>query len=124
MTDPILDSLRAALAIRPDDTALRMAVARRLLDTGDLAGAMAEAAEALRHDPASDEARDFMLSALSRPPAPPAPTLQPPPATPGGRPVPDAAKPVPNEKFDWAAAEDQVSGLVGPRFTGEEQDAP
>src|SRR5215472_10467627 len=103
MADPILDSLRAALAIRPDDIALRMAVARRLLDTGDLAGAMAEAAEALRHDPASDEARDFMLSALSTPPA-----------------TPDTAQDgVPVTGFDWTAAEDEVSGLVGPRFTDE-----
>jgi SpoVK/Ycf46/Vps4 family AAA+-type ATPase len=124
MTDPILDSLRAALAVRPGDTALRMAVARRLLDTGDLAGAMAEAAEALRHDPASDEARDFMLSALSAPPAPAGPTRQPASATPDGLPMTDAAKPVLNEKFDWAAAEDEVSGLVGPRFADGAQDAP
>src|SRR5262245_41006896 len=100
MTDSILDSLRAALAVRPDDTALRMAVARRLLDTRDLSGAMAEAAEVLRRDPGSEEARDFMLSALSAPPAPPAPASAPPASAP---PVPT---PVPNGKFDWAAAED------------------
>jgi tetratricopeptide (TPR) repeat protein len=67
MTDPIIESLRAALSVRPEDTTLRMAVARRLLESGDLPAAMAEAAEALRHDPGLDEARDFMLPALSAP---------------------------------------------------------
>ncbi|HUN36108.1 MAG TPA: ATP-binding protein [Trebonia sp.] len=117
MTDPILDSLRAALAARPDDTALRMAVARRLLEGGDLAGAMAEAAEALRHDPASDEARDFMLSALSAPPPPP------PVATPEGASSGDGNEPVLAGKYDWVAAEHEVSDLVGPRFSDEGQDA-
>ncbi|MBO0806571.1 MAG: tetratricopeptide repeat protein, partial [Nocardiopsaceae bacterium] len=76
MTDPILDSLRAALETRPDDIALRMALARRMQESGDLAGAMAEAAEVLRLDAGCQEARDFMLTALSAPPpaAPAAPS--------------------------------------------------
>jgi SpoVK/Ycf46/Vps4 family AAA+-type ATPase len=105
MTDPILDSLRTALAARPEDTALRMAVARRLLESGDLAGAMAEAAEALRHDSGCEEAREFMLSALAAPsPA------QVPPSAPAG--------------FDWSAAENEVSDLVGPRFVDESAEDP
>src|SRR5215831_813622 len=93
MNDPIIDSLRAALSARPEDTALRLAVARRLLAAGDLPSAMAEAATALQHDPGCEEARDFMLSAVSasgpaaaptpappEPPAPDAPNAAAPPA--------------------------------------------
>jgi AAA+ superfamily predicted ATPase len=136
MTDPVLDALRAALAARPQDTALRLAAARRLLDAGDLPGAMAEAATALQHDPGCDEARDFMLSAVSAPrpePATPAgsalaaeptaPAAEPPaPAAPSqdepaasGSAADSGAGPGPGD-FDWAAAENQVGDVVGPRF--------
>lgn len=94
MSDPILDSLRAAVGARPGDVALRLALARRLLDSGDLATAVAEAAEALRQDPGCEEARDFMLAALA------------PPET-------------PDRAFDWSAAEQDVDGLVPPRYTDD-----
>jgi AAA+ superfamily predicted ATPase len=131
MTDPILDSLRAALAARPEDTALRMAVARRVLESGDLAGAMAEAAEALRHDPGCDEAREFMLSALATPspaPPPPAPAEPGPPAAPAAPATPatsaSPAAPAEPAGFDWSAAENEVSDLVGPRFVDESAEDP
>ena len=113
MNDPILDSLRAALSARPEDTALRLAVARRLLEAGDLPAAMAEAATVLQHDPGCEEARDFMLSAVSA--SRPAAAAPPPAAAP-----PEAAKPAGPGGFDWAAAESQVSDVVGPRFVVQE----
>ncbi|MGH3252905.1 MAG: ATP-binding protein [Trebonia sp.] len=133
MTDPILDSLRIALAARPEDTALRLALARRLLAAGDLPAAMAEAATALQQDPGCEEARDFMLSAVSAPrPAiadlPAAPEAASPPArlelpTPAESASPavqaEAAAPSKPRDFDWSAAEDQVSDLIGPRFVAE-----
>jgi AAA+ superfamily predicted ATPase len=134
--DPILDSLRAALSARPEDTALRLAVARRLLAAGDLPAAMAEAAAVLQQDPGCEEARDFMLSAVSAPrPAPvpaPAPAPGPPEPAPPGADQPDApaapsaaAPPARPGDFDWAAAESQVSDVVGPRFLAPEPvDAP
>ena len=123
MNDPILDSLRAALAARPEDTALRLAVARRLLEAGDLPAAMAEAAAVLQQDPGCEEARDFMLSAVSAPRAAPArPEPAPPAADQPGAPAAAsaAAPPARPGDFDWAAAESQVRDVVGPRFLAPE----
>jgi AAA+ superfamily predicted ATPase len=116
MTDPILDSLRSALAARPEDTALRLALARRMLESGDVQGAVAEAAEALRHDPGCDEARDLMLSALASRADTAAPAEAPTPAsTNGPAEAVTSADPEPGE-FNWSAAEEQVTDLVAPRF--------
>jgi SpoVK/Ycf46/Vps4 family AAA+-type ATPase len=112
MTDPILDSLRTALAARPEDTALRVALARRLLESGDVRSAVSEAAEALRHDPGCDEARDLMLSALTSPADTASPAEAPTPAE------PESGEPEPGE-FNWSAAEEQVTDLVAPRFIDE-----
>ena len=128
MNDPILDSLRAALAARPEDTALRLALARRLLEAGDLPAAMAEAAAVLQQDPGCEDARDFMLSAVSAPRAAPAPPAPAPPAAdqPDAPAAASAADPpARSADFDWAAAESQVSDVVGPRFLAPEPaDAP
>jgi AAA+ superfamily predicted ATPase len=155
MTDPILASLRAAVRARPDDTALRMATARHLLATGDLPGALAEAAEALRADPSCAEARDFMLSALAapsgtttpaapatpptpaapaapaalvEPPAGPAaaPPVTPPAVSPAGAAAASPAAPAgpAGDGFDWSAAEQEIGGIVGPRFVEEGADDP
>jgi AAA+ superfamily predicted ATPase len=134
MTDPVVDSLRIALSARPEDTALRLALARRLLDSGDLPAAMAEAATALQHDPGCAEARDFMLSAVSAPrpaiaeataPAETAAAA----ASPAQADPAEAAAPSTPGDFDWSAAEDQVSDVIGPRFVaeptaGSDSDAP
>jgi AAA+ superfamily predicted ATPase len=129
MTDPILDSLRIALSARPQDTALRLALARQLFASGDLPAAMAEAATALQQDPRCEEAREFMLSAVSAPrPAaadaaadlPAAPTAPTAPTAPAGAAeAAGAAAPSEPRDFDWSAAEDQVSDLIGPRFVAE-----
>jgi AAA+ superfamily predicted ATPase len=125
MNDPILDSLRAALAARPEDTALRLAVARLLLEAGDLPAAMAEAATALQQDPECEDARDFMLSAVraprADPPAAPEPSAAPQPPAPA-QPSVAAAPPeaVPPGDFDWTVAEIQVSDVAGPRFVVSE----
>ncbi|GAA4638576.1 AAA family ATPase [Actinoallomurus vinaceus] len=121
--DRLVASLRAALDVRPEDVTLRLHLAQVLLDAGDLPGAMSEAAEALRHDPACDQARDFMVTALGSRPSDvaasgdtePRPTASDP-RTPGTG-APSAASQ--GERFDWTAAEKEVAGLVGPRFADE-----
>lgn len=132
--DSLVTSLRAALSVRPDDTTLRLHLARILLDAGDLPGALSEAAETLTHDPACEAAREFMLAALDArtagpaaasaapaPPAPSPPSAPPAPAPPASpsTPAPPATTPDatrPQTSFDWRAAESEVSGIVGPRF--------
>jgi AAA+ superfamily predicted ATPase len=118
MNDPILDSLRAALDVRPEDIALRLAVARRLLETGDLPAAMAEAATVLQQDPGCEAARDFMLSAVSTPRPASAAQSGPAPA-PAGEPA-ESVELAASKEFDWAAAEDEVSDVIGPRFIAPE----
>jgi AAA+ superfamily predicted ATPase len=121
MTDSILASLRAALEARPEDTTLRMALARRLLESGDLPAAMTEAAEALRYDSSCAEARDFMLSALAQPRPDPAQPVQPAPAE--AVPVQQSGS-APAAGFDWSAAEQQVAELASPRFVDESGEDP
>ncbi|MEV6149349.1 AAA family ATPase [Nonomuraea sp. NPDC052129] len=119
--DRLVTSLRAALDARPEDVTLRLHLAQILLDSGDLPGAMSEAAEALRYDPSCDQARDFMVTALERRPSG---------AETGNAEAEAVAEPrlprtdaplevPPKERFDWTAAESDVAGLVGPRFADE-----
>lgn len=126
--DSIVASLRAALGARPEDVTLRLHLAQILLDSGDLPGAMAEASEALRHDPACEQARDFMVTALA--PTAPGGTSSSAPqgdadaSAPAEPPVPEAESPqaVPANGYDWTAAENEVSGIVGPRFADEPEE--
>ncbi|MGI5270236.1 AAA family ATPase [Nonomuraea sp. CA-218870] len=120
--DQLVASLRAALSVRPEDVTLRLHLARVLLDAGDLPGAMGEAAAALQHDPGCDEARDFMIDALGGRPPDVSSQVAPHSMEAGGAmpPRPSAAEAPPDTSpakgFDWTAAEDDVAGLVGPRF--------
>ncbi|MFI8365834.1 ATP-binding protein [Streptomyces sp. NPDC085466] len=132
---PLLRSLRAAIAAAPGDVPLRLHFAELLLAEGRNDEAVAEAAVALQHAPGDADARALMVRAMGLPqpapapepspapaPAPepsPAPAPEPPPApqTPRAPETPAAPKP----SFDWAAAEEQVSDLVGPRFLEEPQ---
>ncbi|WP_432826390.1 AAA family ATPase [Dactylosporangium sp. CA-092794] len=94
MSGALIDSLRAAVAARPDDVTLRVHLAGVLLDAGRQGEAVAEAAQALQRDPASPAAQDLMRRALSSPAAPPAD---------------DAPDPL-------AAYEQELSGVVPPPF--------
>ncbi|MFF2776603.1 ATP-binding protein [Streptomyces sp. NPDC058052] len=134
---PLLRSLRAAVAAAPGDVPLRLHFAELLLAEGRNDEAVAEAAAALQHAPGDAGARALMLRAMGMPPAPEPPAARPeapavrpePPAAgpetperaPEQAPPPASARPGPNPSFDWAAAEEQVSDLVGPRFLEEPQ---
>ncbi|MFB7427012.1 ATP-binding protein [Streptomyces hydrogenans] len=142
---PLIRSLRAAVAAAPGDVPLRLHFAELLLAEGRNDEAVAEAAVALQHAPGDADARALMVRAMGIPPAAPTPppvrpeTAQPPapapvrpeaaqPPAPGPRdpsgpqePPPGPVPAEPRPSFDWAAAEEQVSDLVGPRFLEEPQ---
>ncbi|MEU8880596.1 ATP-binding protein [Streptomyces hydrogenans] len=129
---PLIRSLRAAVAAAPGDVPLRLHFAELLLAEGRNDEAVAEAAAALQHAPGDADARALMVRAMGIPPAAPTPppvrpeAAQPP--EPGPRahsgpqePPPGPVPAEPRPSFDWAAAEEQVSDLVGPRFLEEPQ---
>ncbi|MFF8604740.1 ATP-binding protein [Streptomyces sp. NPDC015346] len=109
---PLIRSLRAAVAAAPEDVPLRLHFAELLLAEGLGDEAVTEAAVALQHAPGDAAARALMARAMGAPAAPketpeapaPEPPEAPAPETPG------------TPRFDWAAAEQEVGDLVGPRF--------
>ncbi|KQX52990.1 MULTISPECIES: ATP-binding protein [unclassified Streptomyces] len=128
---PLIRSLRAAVAAAPDDVPLRLHFGELLLAEGRNDEAVAEAAVALQHAPGDADARALMMRAMGMPPAPvtaapvtaPAPAPEEPvrPETPSpARPETPPAQP---PAFDWAAAEQQVQDVVGPRFLEDPQAA-
>ncbi|WP_030198623.1 tetratricopeptide repeat protein [Streptomyces sp. NRRL S-87] len=90
---PLIRSLRAAVAAAPEDVPLRLHFAELLLAEGRHDEAVAQAAVALQHAPGDEAVRDLMVRAMQLPTAGPRPPA-----------------------FDWAAAEQEVAGVVGPRF--------
>ncbi|MFE0647932.1 ATP-binding protein [Streptomyces sp. NPDC059534] len=140
---PLIRSLRAAVAAAPGDVPLRLHFAELLLSERRNDEAVAEAAVALQHAPGDADARALMMRAMGMPPTEPprpAPAAEPPrpapaPAVePGPAPAPASSEQVPasaegapepagndHGSFDWAAAEQQVQDLVGPRFLEEPQ---
>jgi SpoVK/Ycf46/Vps4 family AAA+-type ATPase len=90
---PLLDSLAAAVAARPDDLPLRLHLAELLLQAGRGGEAIGHAAQVLASEPANESAQRVMSTALGGPaPAQPA----------GG--------------VDWSALEEEFTGVVPPRF--------
>ncbi|MEU8518193.1 ATP-binding protein [Streptomyces sp. NBC_01216] len=128
---PLIRSLRAAVAAAPDDVPLRLHFAELLLAEGRGDEAVTEAAVALQHAPGDEAARTLMVRAMGLPPTPPAappPAQGPtPPVAPRDEP-PTASRaepPADPPAFDWAAAEQEIGDLVGPRFvTGDEPEPP
>lgn len=94
--DPLLDSLAAAVAARPDDRPLRQHLAEQLLAAGRAAEALPHVTHLLAADPA-DAAALALLTSVTR-----QLSGEPPAAAPAG--------------FDWSAAEDQVKDLAPPMF--------
>ncbi|MFI8966000.1 AAA family ATPase [Streptomyces sp. NPDC053493] len=119
---PLLRSLRAAVAAAPEDVPLRLHFAELLLAEGRDDEAVSQAAVALQHAPGDPAVRDLMVRALhlpapTPPPAAPPAATPPPPAAPtADAPPPPAAPPAEPPAFDWAAAEQEVADVVGPRF--------
>ncbi|WP_405853548.1 ATP-binding protein [Streptomyces sp. NBC_00090] len=137
---PLIRSLRTAVAAAPGDVPLRLHFAELLLAEGRNEEAVAEAAVALQHAPGDADARALMVRAMGLPPAatpgstpeapaPPAPaapaSLAPEAPAPPAPEAPAAPAPTTGDApaFDWAAAEQQVQDLVGPRFLEEPQAA-
>ncbi|GAA1583620.1 tetratricopeptide repeat protein [Streptomyces globosus] len=121
---PLIRSLRTAVDAAPEDVPLRLHLAEMLLAAGRHDAAVAEAAAALQHAPGDGAARELMVRAMgipapsdpasrdtSTPPEPPASVE----AAAAERPAaPDTPSPRPG--FDWRAAEQEVDGIVEPRF--------
>jgi AAA+ superfamily predicted ATPase len=137
--DPLLDSLRRAVAAMPDDLPLRLHLAEQLLRQGLRDESVAMCAEALRRAPDNAQARELMIQALA-----PTETLKP---TAPAQPCPEAGHDAPvrpvdptpehpvagsaepeapaagqptRGAFDWGAAERDLGDLVPPPFVGAE----
>jgi SpoVK/Ycf46/Vps4 family AAA+-type ATPase len=98
---PLIDSLAAAVAARPDDLPLRLHLAELLLQAGRGGEAIGHAAQVLASEPANPVAQRVMSTALGGPDTPPA----------GG--------------VDWSAMEEEFTGVVPPRFArADDQNEP
>jgi AAA+ superfamily predicted ATPase len=137
--DPLLDSLRHAVAAMPDDVPLRLHLAALLLRSGQRDEAVRHIGAILQRDPGNTEA----LALLTAPaPAASAEVTGPPPAAPpepdgpaertrGSAPdVPSpatgpasvaepAAPGNPAESYDWTQAEDELRDVLPAMFVGE-----
>src|SRR5205814_7214266 len=104
MADPLIESLTAAVASRPEDVPLRLHLAGLLLDAGRQQEAISHAAQALQYAPDSTAARELMARAIGAPAAEPA-----------AEPAPQQ-EPAAERELDWRAYEDQLSDVIPPRF--------
>ncbi|MFD5202852.1 ATP-binding protein [Streptomyces sp. NPDC058375] len=112
---PLIRSLRSAVAAAPDDVPLRLHLAELLLTSGAPEAAVSEAAVALQHAPGDAAARELMMRAMGGPA--PAAEADPPASAPGAEADPPGAEPDPLASgFNWRAAEEEVDGIVEPRF--------
>ncbi len=117
--DPLLDSLLAAVAARPDDVPLRLHVAGLLLDGGHPEQALTHVSAVLAATPTDAAALDLLRRVSA--------------ALGGGAPGPAAAGSAgsgpgavevtppgtaPGAGFDWAAAESEVGDIIEPAFVG------
>ncbi|MEU4728924.1 ATP-binding protein [Streptomyces sp. NPDC023588] len=129
---PLIQSLRTAVAAAPEDVPLRLHLAELLLSAGLHDAAVTEAAAALQHAPGDGAARELMVRAMGMPAAPTpvaenTSTVADPvssgdsaatsaesaaPADPVGAPEGSSRR----AGFDWRAAEQEVDGIVEPRF--------
>ncbi|MEW1640061.1 ATP-binding protein [Streptomyces sp. NPDC093801] len=115
---PLIRSLRTAVAAAPEDVPLRLHLAELLLSAGLHDAAVAEAAAALQHAPGDGAARELMARAMGMPAAP-APVARN--TSTVADPVSGVESAAPEEPshragFDWRAAEQEVGGIVEPRF--------
>jgi AAA+ superfamily predicted ATPase len=112
--DPLLESLLAAVAARPDDVPLRLHVAGVLLEAGQPAQALTHLSVVLAAAPTDAVALGLLArasAALAAAPEAPAESADPP--------APAQAQPGPAGDFDWAAYESQVGDIVEPAFVDD-----
>lgn len=142
--DPLLDSLRNAVAAMPDDVPLRLHLAALLRRSGLRDEAVRHIGAILQRDPGNSEALAMLTSPVAPPEVPgpspsappegsgsgerargsapdaPSPATGPAPdgerASPGGNP---AAGGNPTEGYDWSQAEDELRDVLPAMFVGE-----
>jgi SpoVK/Ycf46/Vps4 family AAA+-type ATPase len=110
-SDAVIRELTAAVERSPDAVELRLHLADLLVEQGSFAEALAQCSAALAHDASNPKA----LGLLQRCSA--GLTGQ---AQPEALPTPAAA----TAEFNWSAAEDEVSHIIGPAFVDGEDDPP
>jgi len=112
MTDsPLIDSLAAAVAARPDDLPLRLHLAELLVGAGRGPEAIGHAAQVLAREPGNAAAQRLMTAALGPAPTPPAPS------------APQPTQTAPDGGVDWAAMEQDLGDIVPPRFARADDEA-
>ncbi|MEV8533171.1 ATP-binding protein [Streptomyces sp. NPDC051211] len=128
---PLIQSLRTAVAAAPGDVPLRLHLAELLLSAGLHDAAVTEVAAALQHAPGDGAARELMVRAMGRPAAPtpvaqntstvadPVSSVEPAASAESAAPADPVGAPDESSRragFDWRAAEQEVDGIVEPRF--------
>ncbi|MFI9237456.1 AAA family ATPase [Streptomyces sp. NPDC053079] len=117
---PLIKSLRAAVDAAPDDVPLRLHFAELLLGQEQRNEGIVQVAAALQREPGNAEAQALMARAVAPQAAvPAAPHVQEQDCAPA--PGPDAA-PGGSGGYDWRRAEDELSGVVPPRFVQSARD--
>ncbi|HYP45393.1 MAG TPA: ATP-binding protein [Propionibacteriaceae bacterium] len=108
--DPVLDSLRRAVAAQPDDVALRLHLAALLLSAGRTDEAVAACAVALQQEPGHSGARELMARAMSTPLPIDAGSESRPPTAGSG------------EEIDWVALDAEFGDVAEPMFVAADKD--
>ncbi len=103
VTDDVVSALLRALELAPDDRVLRLHVAELLIADRRTSEAIVHLGTLLAADPGHARALELMASALSN-----TPVVE---ATPAVE-----ANPATAPTYDWAAAEEDVDGIVAPAF--------
>jgi len=133
--EPLLDSLRNAVAAMPDDVPLRLHLATMLLRAGQRDEAVRHLGAVLQRDPGNAEAIRMLTSPaeVSGPPASPAAdvdgsserVLGSASAFPGTSPAQDGPSDAPEagdevkDGYDWSQAEDELRDVLPTMFVGE-----
>lgn len=108
-SDAVIRELTAAVERSPDAVELRLHLADLLLQNGSLTEALTHCSTVL----AQDSSNAAALSLLQRCSAGLAPQAQ-----------PAASNDAPKTEFNWSAAEEEVSDIIGPAFVDADPDAP
>lgn len=110
-SDAVIRELTAAVERSPDAVELRLHLADLLIEQGSYAEALTHCSAALAHDASNPKALGLLqrcsagLTGQAQPDAP-------------------ASADAPKDDFNWSAAEDEVSHIIGPAFVDGEAEAP
>ena len=128
--EPVIESLRNAVAAMPDDVPLRLHLASLLLRAGQRDEAIRHLGAVLQRDPGNGQALAMLTAPAPDPsvspertvaagPDSPPPAVAPDPAdgdSPGREPQPD---PNATGSYDWSQAEDELRDVLPAMFVGE-----